>query len=151
MASISEYDLIIVGGGLVGASLAAALAPLPLRVAVIEAVAFGNLSQPSFDDRITALSEGSRRIYGSMGLWPALAAEATPIRRIHVSDRGRFGITRLGAEEAGVEALGHVTPNRAIGRALGEFIATKSNLAMLAPAKLESFKLDAAGAEAVVD
>ena len=146
-----EFDLIIVGGGLVGASLAAALAPLPLKVAVIEAVAFGNLSQPSFDDRITALSEGSRRIYASMGLWPALASEASPIRRIHVSDRGRFGITRLEAEEAGVEALGYVTPNRAIGRALSEFIATRSNLAMLAPAKLESFSLDASGAEAVVD
>ncbi len=149
--SADDFDLIIVGGGLVGASLAAALAPLPLKVAVIEAVAFGNLSQPSFDDRITALSEGSRRIYTSMGLWPALAAEASPIRRIHVSDRGRFGMTRLEAEEAGVEALGYVTPNRAIGRALSEFIATRPNLAMLAPAKLDAFSLDAAGAEAVVD
>ena len=149
--SADDFDLIIVGGGLVGASLAAALAPLPLKVAVIEAVAFGNLSQPSFDDRITALSEGSRRIYGSMGLWPALAAEASPIRRIHVSDRGRFGVTRLEAEEAGVEALGYVTPNRAIGRALSEFIAARPNLTMLAPAKLDAFTLDAAGATAVVD
>jgi len=114
-------------------------------------VAFGNLSQPSFDDRITALSEGSRRIYRSMGLWSALAAEASPIRHIHVSDRGRFGVTRLHAAEAGVEALGYVTPNRAIGRALVEFIAGRSNVEMLAPAKLESFTLDADGVEAVVE
>jgi 2-octaprenyl-6-methoxyphenol hydroxylase len=151
MANVNEFDLIIVGGGLVGASLAAALAPLPLKVAVVEAVAFGNLNQPSFDDRITALSEGSRRIFGSMGLWAELAPEATPIRHIHVSDRGRFGATRLHAAEAEVDALGYVTPNRAIGRALGEFIAGRSNITMLAPAKLETFKLGAQGVEAVVE
>jgi len=147
----TEYDLLIVGGGLVGASLAAALAPLPLRVAVVEAVAFGSRGQPSFDDRITAISLGSQRIFESMGLWPRLAAEASPIRHIHVSDRGRFGATRLHAEEARVDALGYVMPNRAIGQALSEFIAAKDNLSMLAPAKLESFTLDEQGVEAIID
>lgn len=76
--AITEYDLLIVGGGLVGASLAAALAPLPFKIAVVEAVAFGSRGQPSFDDRITAISLGSQRIFESMGLWSALAAEASP-------------------------------------------------------------------------
>ena len=147
----SEYDLLIIGGGLVGASLAAALAPLPFKIAVVEAVAFGSRGQPSFDDRITAISLGSQRIFESMGLWSALATEASPIRHIHVSDRGRFGATRLHAEEARVDALGYVMPNRTIGQALSEFIAARNNIEMLAPAKLESFSLGEQGVEAVID
>ncbi|HEV7164097.1 MAG TPA: 2-octaprenyl-6-methoxyphenyl hydroxylase [Gammaproteobacteria bacterium] len=150
-SAADEYDLLIVGSGLVGASLAAALAPLPLKIAVVEAVSFGSLNQPSFDDRITAVSYGSRRIFESMGIWSKLAPEAGPIRHIHVSDRGRFGVTRLHAEEARVDALGYVVPNRAIGRALGEFIAAQKNIEMLAPAKLESFTLGETGVEAVIE
>ena len=151
MAIQDEFDLIIVGGGLVGASLAAALAPLPLKLAVVEAVPFGSRGQPSFDDRSTALSEGSRRMYQSMGVWAGIAPEASPIRHIHVSDRGRLGATRLSAQEAGVEALGWVTPNRLIGKALVEFIADKPNITLLAPAKLASFQARKDGLEAVVE
>lgn len=151
MAAAQEFDLLIVGGGLVGASLAAALAPLPLKVAVVEAVPFGSRGQPSFDDRATALSQGSRRIFESMGVWSGMAPEAAPIRRIHVSDKGRLGATRLSAEEAGVDALGYVTPNRLIGKALIEFIADKKNIHLLAPAKLISFVAHTDKVEAVVE
>ena len=151
MAATQEFDVLIVGGGLVGASLAAALAPLPLKVAVVEAVPFGSRGQPSFDDRITALSQGSRRIFESMGVWAGMAAEASPIRRIHVSDKGRLGATRLTAEEAGVDALGYVTPNRLIGKALMDFIAGKDNIRLLAPATLKSFGADAAGVQAEIE
>lgn len=129
----------IAGGGLVGASLAAALAPLPLKIAVLEAVPLGAAQQPSFDDRVSAVSWGSRRIFESIGLWPALTAGATPIRHIHVSDRGRLGVTRLSAGEMRVEALGYVVPNRVLGRALGEFLKTQPQVSWFAPAKLENF------------
>src|SRR5579859_2321350 len=151
MAATQDYDLLIVGGGLVGASLAAALAPLPFKIAMVEAVPFGSRGQPSFDDRATALSQGSMHIFASMGVWAGMAGEATPIRRIHVSDRGRLGATRLSAEEAGVEALGYVTPNRLIGKALMEFIADKPNISVFAPAKLSSFALEPDGVSAVVE
>lgn len=151
MKSDQPFDLIIVGGGLVGASLAAALAPLPVKIAVVEAVAFGSRGQPSFDDRITALSEGSRRIFAAMGVWGGVGAEAHPIRHIHVSDRGRLGATRLHAGEAGVEALGYVTPNRAIGKALVDFIAGKSNIVLHAPAKLKSFQVTPDAVTAAVE
>src|SRR5271156_5158996 len=61
------FDIAIVGGGMVGASLAVALAPLGLKVALVEAVAYDSASQPSFDERTTALSNGSRRNLETLG------------------------------------------------------------------------------------
>src|SRR5574338_1132903 len=107
-----EFDLVISGGGLVGASLALALAPLALRIAIVEAVPPGRSEHPSFDERTTALANGSVRIFRSLGVWRQMEREATPIRRIHVSDQGRFGIARIEAAEQGLESLGCVLPNR---------------------------------------
>jgi 2-octaprenyl-6-methoxyphenol hydroxylase len=111
-------DVAIIGGGMVGASLAVALAPLGIRIAVVEAVPYDSAAQPSFDERTTALSNGSRRILETMGTWAAVAGAATAIRKIHVSDQGRFGFARIDAAEQGLEAMGYVVPNRALGRAL---------------------------------
>jgi 2-octaprenyl-6-methoxyphenol hydroxylase len=112
------YDVAIVGGGMVGATLAVALAPLNLRVALIEAIPHNAAPQPSFDERTTALSNGSRRILETLGVWSALDALATPIAKIHVSDRGRFGFARIDAREQGLKAMGYVVANRALGSAL---------------------------------
>ena len=113
-----DYDVLIAGGGLVGASLALALRDSGLRVAVVEPVAPQAESQPSFDDRQTALAPTSRRFFSHLGLWQQIEAGAEPIRRIHVSDRGHGGFTRLKAEQEGLSALGHVVPNRVLGAAL---------------------------------
>lgn len=105
---------------MVGLSLAAALAELPLDVVVIEPVLPEAQEQPSFDSRTTALSAGSRRVLEGIGAWRAVASQATPIRRIHVSERGAFGTARLTAAEQGVAALGYTIENRLLGRALRE-------------------------------
>jgi 2-octaprenyl-6-methoxyphenol hydroxylase len=112
------FDVAIVGGGMVGASLAVALAPLKLRIALIEAIPHNGAAQPSFDERTTALSNGSRRILETIGVWPVLNELATPIAKIHVSDQGRFGFARIDAREQGLGAMGYVVPNRALGSAL---------------------------------
>jgi 2-octaprenyl-6-methoxyphenol hydroxylase len=112
------YDIAIVGGGMVGATLAVAVRPLKLRVALIEAIAYNAAAQPSFDERTTALSNGSRRILETIGVWAGLDAAASAIRKIHVSDQGRFGFARLDAAEQGLAAMGYVVPNRALGEAL---------------------------------
>jgi 2-octaprenyl-6-methoxyphenol hydroxylase len=145
------YDVLIAGGGLVGASLAAALAPLPLKIAVVEAVPFGTRGQPSYDDRVTAVSFGSRRIFESIGLWAAIAPEATAIHHIHVSERGRLGATRFHAREAGVDALGYVVPNRVIGQALSAFLPAQSNISLIAPAKLIEFNEYSGGLRAQLE
>jgi len=102
----TDFDLIIVGGGMVGASLACALGNSPLKIAVIEATPFESDSQPSFDARTLALAYGSRQIFDSLGLWDEIVQRGvTPIRRIHVSDRGHAGSSHLDCQTEGVEAL----------------------------------------------
>lgn len=117
-SSVLRCDVAIAGGGMIGLSLAAALADLPLDVVVIEPVAAEAAGQPSFDARTTALSGGSRRVLEGIGVWAAVATQATPIRRIHVSERGVFAFARLTAEEQGVAALGYTIENRLLGQAL---------------------------------
>ena len=123
MASENEhgehrFDVVIAGGGLVGASLAVALRDSGLGVAVVEPVAARSDQQPSFDERHTALAPTSRRFFTNLGLWPAIEPGVEPIEQIHVSDRGHGGFTRLTAEAEGLPALGHVAPNRVLGQAL---------------------------------
>ncbi len=137
-----QYDLAIVGGGLVGASLALALAPLGLRIALLEAVppAAGE-QHPSFDERTTALANGTVRAFRTLHVWEAMEREAAPIRRIHVSDQGRFGSARVDAAEQGLEALGYVAANRAIGAALWQGLAQAPNVETIAPARVTGSEL----------
>jgi len=139
-SEVVRCDVAVCGGGPVGATLALALAELALDVVLIEAHPFGTSGQPSFDDRTTALSNGSRRIFDALRVWPLLEREATAIRRIHVSDRGRFGFARLDAAEQGLSALGFVVVNRAIGAALWRRLA-ESSVRILAPARVRGMQL----------
>jgi len=135
-AAPRAVDIAIVGGGMVGASLAAALAPLGLKVALVEEVPHGNVTHPSFDERTTALSNGSRRILETLGVWPGVSSQATPIRKIHVSDQGRFGFARIDAAEQGLTAMGYVVPNRALGTALWSCLEASANVQVLCPAQV---------------
>ena len=144
--STPGHDVIIAGGGLVGAALACALADLPLRILVVEAVPPRASGQPSYDDRNTALSYGSQRVVAGLGLWAALAPESAPIRHIHISDRGRLGRAELHATEHGVPALGYVVPNRVLGQALYARLGTLANVTLRCPAKV--VEIDPSGARA---
>ena len=128
-----ETDIAIAGGGMVGASLAAALEPLGLKVMVVEPRRPGVPGQPSFDDRCTALADVSRRIFEALACWESVAAGVCPIVEIHVSDRGRFGQTRMRAAEYGRSAFGYVAENRVLGRALWDRLESGAT-EVLAPA-----------------
>ena len=132
----TDYDVAIVGGGMVGASLACALAGSPLRVALLEAVPPQSDQQPSYDDRGLSLSLASQRILAGLSLWPSLAPAANPIEHIHVSDRGRFGFVRLHAADLGLPALGHVVLARELGRALLQCVNEAPNVDFLCPARV---------------
>ena len=139
-----NFDIVIIGGGLVGASLACALGDQDVRVAVVEAVPLQSDDQPSYDERTLALSFGSAQIFAGLGVWSRIKElGATPIRSIHVSDRGYLGKTRLHAHESGVDALGYVVPTRVIGCALSERLSSFSNITLFCPAMLQSMQVGA--------
>ena len=145
-----DVDLAIIGGGLVGASLAAALAGTGVRLLLVESAPFGRSGQPSFDERTTALGNASRRIFESLGCWDRIAPEAAAIRVIHVSEAGRFGFARLDAAEQGIDAFGYVVANRAIGAALWEKLTAAPDLTLRVPARAEEVVIGADGAQLTV-
>lgn len=134
---MGSVDVAIIGGGLVGASLALALAPLGLKVTLIEPFAPGDQYQPSYDARSTALSYGSKLIYQRLGCWAEIAKRAQAIGQISVSDQGRLGAARMHAAEEGVEALGYVVENAWIGHCLWQALADTEVL-RLCPASVNA-------------
>jgi 2-octaprenyl-6-methoxyphenol hydroxylase len=138
----TRVDVAIAGGGMVGASLALALAETDKRVALIEAVPPGAVEQPSFDERTTALGNGSRRILETLGVWRHLAEYAGPVREIQVSDAGHGGAARISAAEQGLEALGYVVPNRRIGAALWRQLESRPGIIVRCPARVSAMQVD---------
>jgi 2-octaprenyl-6-methoxyphenol hydroxylase len=138
--SSRSHDVIIVGGGLVGASLAWALAPLGLKVALIEAVAFRAVSQPSYDDRTLALSASSCRILEAMGVWPALQESATAIREIHVRELDRPGHVIMQPGDLGLDRFGHVVEARAFGAAMSGALPRLEHVDFLCPASVAAIR-----------
>ncbi|MEK6806467.1 MAG: 2-octaprenyl-6-methoxyphenyl hydroxylase [Pseudomonadota bacterium] len=132
---MNDYDVVIVGGGLVGASLAVALAPLSLKVALVETAPFPE-TKPSWDERCIGLNEATRVIFERMGVWAAIRPEAEPILSTHISERGRFGVARFTAQEAGLEALGYNTPMRTIGGVLWKSLSGAPNVRVICPAQV---------------
>lgn len=138
MSEPALRDVVIAGGGMVGASLAAALESTGLAVSLVEPSALepgkggqsGSGRDP--DQRATALALSSRRFFEALDLWGAIAEGATPIRHIHVSERGRFSRVRLSAEDLELPALGHVVPNPMINAALAGRLETGANTELVA-------------------
>jgi 2-octaprenyl-6-methoxyphenol hydroxylase len=116
---MADYDVLIIGGGPVGAALALALRGSGLALGLLEARTPGLAADP----RPIALSHGSRLILERLGAWGELAG-ATPIRRIHVSQRGGFGRVEFDARQAGVPALGYVLDYGRISEVLGRALET---------------------------
>ena len=131
----TKYDLIIIGGGLVGASLACALIHTDLSIAIIEAKAPSSPSQTSFDERTIVLDYSSYQIFKALNVWPSLEAQgkAWPIVDIDVSELGQKGSAYLSCQDVATHALGYVVPTRVIGRILWDQLEAASNITLLCP------------------
>lgn len=138
----ADYDIAIVGGGLVGLSLASALAQIDNapRVLLLEAFDYQGFAPPGFDSRTLALSYSSRQIFSGLGLWQSLCQQVSAIHTIHISDRGHPGMTRLQASEMSVDALGYVIENRHLGECLYRHVSQLDTVTIRAPAKLVSLR-----------
>lgn len=130
------HDIAIVGGGLVGSSLAIALEGCGFRVALIEAALPRVADQPSYDERNLALARASINALEGLGVWAHTNNQAAPIERIHVSRRGEFGAVHLDAAELGLPAFGAVLPARELGNALLHRLDECRTLERIAPAQV---------------
>lgn len=138
-------DIAIVGGGLAGASLAVALAPLGYDIRVIEAVAYKAAEQPSYDDRTLALSHSSCRILSGIGLWESLAADATAIRKIYITEMNRPGRVVLNPAEMGLTEFGHVVEARRFGVAVTGQLEQTENIRVISPASVTDIEVGGPG------
>jgi len=155
-----SQHIVIVGGGMVGLSLALLLdrlLPASLRITLVEGVALPErvdapeTYHPSFDARSTALSYSTASIYRELGLWPSLGTGLGAIRSIHVSRRGRPGSTRLLAAEQGWDALGWVVENPCLGRCLLAAARRSDRLQLLCPRRVTAATAEATGMLATLD
>ena len=132
------FDVVIVGAGMVGASAALGISALGLSVLLVDTFAFKNTGlsyTPSYDARSTAISWGSREILNQLGVWSTVSEHASSISHVHVSEKGRFGVTRMSAEELKFDALGYVVPNQWLGQCLLKKLEDKQ-VPLCAPAKV---------------
>jgi 2-octaprenyl-6-methoxyphenol hydroxylase len=135
----SFYDIVIIGGGLVGASLAVALENSDKSILVVEPVPLSSDQQPSYDERTVALTYSARQIYSAMDVWEDIRSKgAEPITNIHISNRGHFGQVHLTNAHSGTEALGYVVPTRVIGQSLWNRISQAENVDVLCPGVAEN-------------
>jgi 2-octaprenyl-6-methoxyphenol hydroxylase len=143
--SPSNSGVLIVGGGLVGASLAIALDAAGIAATLVETAAPRTDQQPSYDERNLALARATVNGLDAIGVWRHAAGRATPIRHIHVSRAGEFGAARIDAARHGVDALGWTLPARELGAALLRRLDECTRLTRLAPATLQTLQPLAAG------
>ena len=138
-----DVDVLIVGGGIIGAALMRALEPLGYRVLLVEdrPIRGGHVSD--FDGRSLALSPASIEILTRISVWPLVHAQATYIEGIHISEQGGFGQARLRGDKE--HPLGAVVEMEVLRRSLESLLNPKQRLA---PAKLTA--LDAARGQATI-
>ena len=134
-----HYDIIIIGGGMVGASLACALKGTHLRIALIDAAP---LSPPAEDPRLIALNYNSVCLFKNISIWPELSQHAAAINEVHISHRGHFGRTRLKAHELKLNALGYVVPATYINAALTTQLNQQQHIDLFRPATLTQIEQD---------
>lgn len=133
--AVADFDVVIVGGGLAGSAAALATSAAGVRCAIIEPRDVGAAANVPL--RALALSTVSRRILDHVGAWRALHERACPVRKIHVSEQGVFGVTRICARREGLDALGYVVTAADLMHALHRSLSAAPSITVFSPARAE--------------
>ncbi|MDZ7661984.1 UbiH/UbiF/VisC/COQ6 family ubiquinone biosynthesis hydroxylase [Thiohalophilus sp.] len=139
-----EYDLIIVGGSMVGASLACALVDSGLRIALLDAQRPGaDLPAEGFDLRVSAITRASEAFLKQLSAWPGDQGERiSPFREMHVWDATGDGVIHFDSAELGEATLGHIVENRVLIKCLHRQMAEAQNIDYLAPVMANAIEFD---------
>ena len=143
-----RHDVVIVGGGLVGASLAIALVRQGVEVGLVEAAPAGQMPAV-FDQRNLSFAAATVNALTALGVMQQLRTPTGPIRRIHISRQGDFGRVRLEAQDYGRATFGQVVVARDFGEALEARLDGLSGLTRYRPARFVGFAPDEAGHRAL--
>jgi 2-octaprenylphenol hydroxylase len=148
MQQDTHYDVIICGGGMVGLSLALALAPGALRIALLDQQPpqktpqdlHATLTLPHFDARVSALTPASRTLLERLGVWQALAQlRLCAYTDMHVWDADGTGSIHFAAAEMHQPCLGYIVENGLVSAVLAEAAAASAPITLLQGASLDSF------------
>ena len=138
-----QVDVVIVGGGMVGATLACALGDSPLKVALLEAGSGQyRLPQQGYALRVSAITRASQRIFEALGVWDKIAAyRITPYRDMHVWDASGSGVIHFDSAELGEADLGHIIENDVISMALYERLSAFQNVELMTGAEFKEINI----------
>jgi 2-octaprenyl-6-methoxyphenol hydroxylase len=145
-----DADLLVVGGGMVGVTLAVATARAGLSVVLCERDDPARLTDAAHDGRVTSVALGSHRLLTATGLWRGMAAEAEPILDIRVSDDRSPLFLHFDHTALGPEPFGYMVPNTALRRALYAAARATPNLELRAPVALTALERGAGGVTATL-
>ena len=145
-----HVELLIVGGGLAGGTLALAAASAGIETALVDRAPPAALLAEAYDGRTTALAWGSQQVFAALGLWRDLAPDAEPMREIRVADGGSRLFLHYDHALAGDHPLGFMVENRVLRRALIARSAALPSLVHLAPVAVERVDYGAGAATATL-
>jgi len=144
-----DFDVLVVGGGMVGATTACALGASGLRVGVIEPrLPSDDFDSKHFDNRVSAITRASEQIFRTLGAWDAmLARRVTPFREMQVWDEAGRGAIHFDSADLGEDALGYIVENRVMQTALLATLRALPQVKIYSPATPAQLRVDAAAAE----
>ena len=140
---INKTDLIIIGGGMVGLSLAIAVAQSGVNVTVVEKDYLDLQLKPEFDGRVSAISLGSERVLNAIGVWQYMLPKAEAILDIRVADDYSTSHVHYNYHDTGSEPMGHMVENRHTRIALLKRVAELPNINLITKTEVSNFERDA--------
>jgi 2-octaprenylphenol hydroxylase len=139
---MNRFDVIIIGGGIVGATAACALGKAGLRIAVVEARQPVPVGQQKPDPRVFAITRASERIFRSLGVWASIVERGVfAFSDMEVWDAGGEGVMHFDCAELGEPYLGHIIEPRCMETALLEQLESDNNVSRFCPARFQTVEM----------
>ncbi|MCH6576618.1 MAG: UbiH/UbiF/VisC/COQ6 family ubiquinone biosynthesis hydroxylase [Proteobacteria bacterium] len=149
-AAVIDSDIVVIGGGMVGSTLASALGGAGFEVCVIDREDPAAVLEAGFDGRVSAIAWGSQRVLAALDLWPGMAADAEPILDIRVSDGDSLMFLHFDHADIGDRPFAYIVENRVTRRALNRRLTASASVRLIAPMTVVSLEREGGGVEAML-